>query len=522
MSLLVDHGLDTRQHALMSSKEPEGNPPEARHYPWSPALAGLGLLVVLTAGLNKALLFRSLQYTGSDFYSFLEMTWSWLYAGRLLHDNVYGYHGAIHNFYGMLMFAPLTLLLGAYGLILGLVLVHAAAVVRVAGCEVLDRSARLMILSSALSPLAFFVFDNPRWGFHPELLYPPLALLLAVELLEGWSWRAVLLAGVIVIIKEDGAVVCAAVVLAHTAWRVSTLWRTSRNEAWRALRRGAVSLLVLTAVFLAGLALLFLTSDLFAETQATFGDRLVRSLKLLARTLEGHGRVRLPRLKDSIEILAALSLLLLLPLGRRLPKGLALFAIAVPPLVVVLLVSAAPYRFHKMLWAPRVATLMVAVVAALVFASRTPPGRRHTSLAAVLALAAVSWGGQLGLLHHMSYPIVSRIKGLASAFGPPESPLAPAEDRGLRCVAARLPRGLPVSAVWDVHPFFHRQSIVFETREEHAWQAPRLRIVRAAGDARNRAEGHCRGPVFGAFAVEAECELLPLIASCDTLGEDSP
>mgnify|MGYP000346737945 CR=1 FL=1 len=40
---------------------------------------------------------------------------------------------------------------------------------------------------------------------------------LAVELLEGWTWRALAVTGAIVLVKEDGAVVCAAVVLADLA-----------------------------------------------------------------------------------------------------------------------------------------------------------------------------------------------------------------------------------------------------------------------------------------------------------------
>ena len=120
----------------------------------------------------------------------------------------------------------------------------------------LDLSARLTVLGGSLGPLSFFVFDDIEWGFHPELLYPPLALLLAVELLDGWTWRGVAVAAAIVLIKEDGAIVCAAVVLAHTAWRVGTLRQTSVAGSRRALRSGVVSLLILVVVFLAGMALL--------------------------------------------------------------------------------------------------------------------------------------------------------------------------------------------------------------------------------------------------------------------------
>ena len=79
----------------------------------------MAVLAVLYAGLCKALLFHGLEYFHTDFFSFLEMSRSLFQYGELLRDNAYGHDAAIHNFYLLLAFAPLTLPLGAYGLILG-------------------------------------------------------------------------------------------------------------------------------------------------------------------------------------------------------------------------------------------------------------------------------------------------------------------------------------------------------------------------------------------------------------------
>ena len=471
-------------------------------------------MAVLAGGLSKCLLFRNLQYWRPDFASFLEMTWSWLYAGRLLHDNVFGYHGAIHNFYLMLAFAPMTIALGAYGLILGLVLLHCAAVLRVATCGALDRSARLTILAGYLGPFACYTFDHPEWGFHPELLYPPLALLLAVELLEASGWRWVAVAGAIVLVKEDGAVVCAAVVLAHTVWRVSTLRQVSAEESRRALRTGLVRLLVLTAVFLVGIAVLWAVSRHFAPPYASFSVRLSESLEVLGRTLMGRGRpFKLVRIEEALRAYALISLLMLVPLGRRLPKGLLLFVCAALPLIAVLLVSSASYVFDMMLWPPRLATLQAAVCAALVFASVTAHGSRSERAAVVVVLAALSWGAQLAVLHLVDYSFWSRVEAVTAGSRPGQSQLTGPEERFLRCVSARLPRGLPMSAVRGTHPVFHRQSIVFERGMMHAWHPPRLRVV-PSSDVAAPSGGICRGPEVGAFAVEAECDLMPLVASC--------
>ena len=131
-------------------------------------LAALASLAVLYAGLCKALLFRDLEFIGSDFFSFLEMTWSWYYAGLLLHDNVYGSHFAIHNFYLLLAFAPLTIPLGAYGLILGLGLLNWAPALGVAWCARLEGARRLGILAGALGPVAYFVFATRAGAFIPS------------------------------------------------------------------------------------------------------------------------------------------------------------------------------------------------------------------------------------------------------------------------------------------------------------------------------------------------------------------
>jgi hypothetical protein len=444
------------------------------------------------------------------------MTRSWLYAGRLLHDNAYGYHGAIHNFYGLLAFAPLTITLGAYGLFLGLVLAYGAAVLRVASSGALDFPARLAVLAGFLGPMSHYAFDDLGMGFHPELLYPPLALLLAVELLDGWSWRSVAVAGAIVLVKEDGAVVCAAVVLAHTAWRVAALRGTSNDEARRALRSGFVALVVFSVVFLAGMALLGAMSDHYSATQWTFSARTEKAIRRAVRTVSGRGpEARFFRLRDALEIYAAMSILMLLPLGRRLLKGLLLLSVAIPPILVVVVVSSAVALFNMMLWSPRVATIQSVVVAALVYAAVTLPGRRPARVGVVVTLVMLSWAGQAAVLHRMQYSLVKRCAGLASLVRPMKSRRSPAEDRFLRCVASRLPRGLPVEVPRRVRPAFHHQSIVHEKRRERAWHPARLRIETAPKKALTLEPGFCSGPAVGGFGVQAECSLVPLLTGCD-------
>jgi hypothetical protein len=515
--------------ARMPVPDPDPRPPGPSRRGRLPTLllAAAASLAVLYAGLCKALLFHDLEYVGSDFFSFLEMSWSWYYAGLLLHDNVYGYHFAIHNFYLLLAFSPLTIPLGAYGLILGLVLLNLVPVLRVAHCARLDVPRRLGLLAGALCPVAYFVFDHPSWGFHPELCYPPLALLLALELIDGRTVRAVLVALLIVLVKEDGAVLCATILLAYFAGRLWMLRAGPREERRRVAAAALLSLLAATVAFIAGMALLSTVSRAFASTQATSPERVMGSLRKVAVILTGEGRPFLrEQVATALVVYALIGILVLLPLGRRLPRGLLLFLLSSPPLVAILVVSSGIYSFNFMLWPPRLATLLALVVACLAFASiadSTAPAesRPLPSTLGVGLLVVFSWGLQILLLARLGYSPWPRVRALQLLSGRdyPIAAVPKAELRFLRCLAAHLPGGLPISSVGDTHPVFHRQSIVFRKYPMHAWHPPRLRVIHASDVAPAREGALCLGPRAGTLVVEAECDLIPLVAGCGSAPE---
>jgi len=480
---------------------------------------------VLYAGLCKALLFRDLEYTGSDLFCFLEMSWSWHYAGRLLHDNVYGDHYAIHNFFLLPALSPLTIPLGAYGFILGLVLLHLIAVLRAATAAALDLKGRLAVLAGCLCPVAFYTFDHPEWGFHPELCYPPLALLMALDLLDGNPKRAILAASLIVLVKEDGAVLCAAVLLACLAHRFWSLRAASREERAKTVRAGLLSLLALVLVFALGM----LAHAAASSTDGSLAPRVVQSLRILVHTLAGNGPLgRRERLLEGLTVYALVGVSILLPLGRGLMRGLLLLMLSAPPLVIVLMVSSGVYRFHFMPWPPRIATLLAVFLACLACAAAASSGaapraapspaglRLARGPAGVVVLAAISWGLQLLLLDRLDYSPWPRLDAgrLLAGRGYRVSTLSEQEVRFLRCLAGRLPGGLPVSSFGDTHPVFHRQSIVFAAFEARAWHEPRLRVVPSSGAAASRNTTLCAGPAVGGFAVQVECDLLPMVASC--------
>jgi hypothetical protein len=493
-------------------------------------LGAAALLAVLYAGLCKALLFHNLEYYGSDLYSFLEMSRGWHYGGGLLRDNVWGDHTAIHNFYLLLAFSPLTIAFGAYGLFLGLVLLDLVAVLRAATAPSLAWWGRLAVLAGFLSPVAFFIFDHRRWGFHPELTYPPLALLLALEIAGGRWKRALLVGTLVVLVKEDGAVVCASLLLAYFAGRLVDLRNGPADERRKVLVLALQSLAAVTVVFAVGMAILFAAGRTVAAPQATAGPRILDSLRILGQTLTGEDSFARWRLGRGLVGYALVAGLLLLPLGRRFFRGLFLILVSAAPLVVVLVVSAGGYGSGTMLWPPRLATFLALVVGCLVFVSATPAGA-STSLTAepppagraaatTAALALVSWGLQLPLLAGVGYSPWPRLHvwALLGERGYRLAQLPKHEVRFVRCLAEGLPAGLRVAEAGDHNPFFHRQSIVFGTPGAPGGPPARLRLVSSSEATAATREGtSCLGPRVGGLAVEADCDLLPRIADCDRL-----
>ena len=146
---------------------------KVRLAPSTGTLATVAVLTVLYAGLCKALLFHDLEYSHTDFFSFLEMSRSLVQSGELLRDNVYGHHAAIHNFYLLLAFSPLTVPLGAYGLILGLVLLHLAAVVRMALATTLDLPGRVALLGGVPEPDRLCRLRQPGLRLPPGAVLSP-------------------------------------------------------------------------------------------------------------------------------------------------------------------------------------------------------------------------------------------------------------------------------------------------------------------------------------------------------------
>lgn len=475
-----------------------------------------GPLLVLFCWLAfKIQLFRNLEYFGSDFVSFLQMSRSFRYTGRLLWENAYGNHAAIHNFYAMPAFFPLTYALGGYGLILGTWMAYVFGAVVAVRTPALAHHGKVGVLAVLLSPIGFWVFDDIGWGFHPELWYAPLGLILCVWLLEGRHLAAGVIALLIAATKEDGPIVVAAVLI---PFFLARLWERRRDVVGRrrTLQAALVGLAVCALVFVAGLALLHAQRAGASDPEVVAASRVRESIDILWRTLLGAGDPAwASRLWYHLGgfVLVGLCGVVLSP--RRLAAA-ALTTAAACVLVPVLVVSAGLYGFGLLFWAPRVATFQVAVLAGLTVAAslHAPadrgPGDRigARTLRAQLLLVAVVWAAQvvcLASFELLNQHLITRLDPAASRRGQ----LHPREAAFVACLAEDLPRDYPVESAGPHTPLLHFQAVVFPDRRKFAWTPARMRVTlteeRPASDFLGRVDR---------ILVTGDAEMEALVRAC--------
>lgn len=188
--------------------------------------------------------------TTSDLYQFVQLSTSWL-RGRFLYDNYYGDHLSIHTYLFCPILSVLTVPFGAVGLLLALGLAAALAVVATV------RILRLLgvpfglalgyAMAATLMPLSVHVYQDSIYGFHVELLEPCLALWLAYFLLRRHWPGSILLAMVMISIKEDAPLLVVAVAATILAEDLVRSAGARGRRAWNA-PAGAVMLLGAVAV----------------------------------------------------------------------------------------------------------------------------------------------------------------------------------------------------------------------------------------------------------------------------------
>jgi len=480
---------------------------------WLPYV--LALAVVGYWLLVKSVLFHRLEYT-SDLISNLQLSRS-VFEGRpLLWENQFGDHKALHNFYIAVLHYPLTRFLGAYGLFIAQALLLASAVYMI-----LNRARdaaewkRLLYWAAmaalVLGPVSFWIFDNPLMGFHYELLFVPLSVLFALSLSKR-SKLAWLFAGLIILTREEGAVVAWCIHVLHEVFNAEPGTRDGNVRA-RLFRRLAWITLGWLLVFIAGMGLLV---TMGASSHGRLGSVMPRVRVLIEDPTTRF--VLFSSLVDVALLLAAGGLVYLAGIPRR---GLIASALISVVLIVPLTVASAYYgstglRDLGLAWAPRFAMLWGIALVGCLFAierARAPSvvaSRRLRVAAIAVAASIVSQIAVLGVRRH--YDFVSRIT-LQAFFAPtslialvlPRSTvqdylsrprfvaaaLSDSENDFLTCLGRELPHETPVTSTGTLFGRFHRQDLLWAYSLDIAWKPPVVVVCDEAGRGPGISENGC-------------------------------
>lgn len=439
----------------------------------------------------KLRLYGGLEYE-LDLFGFQQMATSTLHGRLPLFENGWGRHAAIHAYYTLPLFLPAVVLLGAAGLFAVAVAAYgaaAAAVVRAARPlePARRRLAGLVAIAAFGSPVALWLVDDAPYGFHPDLLYAPFAVLFALALLEGRRSAALLTGALLAMTREDGALVAFAV-------QATVVLGTLPGGDGRRLRAAAGVAARWGVVFVAGLSLLLLQSA--GEVSESRLDGALVALSRLPHRPAAVAAVA-GSAGTAVALVAALAAVALsgLPLGPLAVSGAASL-----PLVATHLLGgiAANYDtpaalfFHGLSWAPRMASLWGVAAAALVVAAfRAPlPARALASRARVLGLACLglSLALQASLLSEWRYWSLGRRAspiGLATGEGLRASRLSGAEEAALSGLADALPPRTPLAATPFLFGRFDGHDLVWPDRAGAAWQTPRVVVCDAEGRGRD-------------------------------------
>lgn len=152
--------------------------------------------------LVKLNLFQALEY-GDDIYNSVQISLSLSRGWSLFFYNNIGPCAHLHNYFLLLLQAPMIERIGAIGFLLVYILLLPFGLICLRSKISAAREFYLPMLVVVAGPIGFWLWDSPYQGWNTELLYLPLTLLLSITLVVNsrfaWLWGTFM-----VLNKEDG------------------------------------------------------------------------------------------------------------------------------------------------------------------------------------------------------------------------------------------------------------------------------------------------------------------------------
>ncbi|MBD2752900.1 glycosyltransferase family protein [Spirosoma validum] len=439
----------------------------------------------------KVIRFQGLYYTFNDMYIFLQASYSWINDRPLLYENIGGYDDRIHNNYAMLLWGPLIYLSGAYGAFVvqtALSLLSYGLTLRHISRQMQPWAIWMILLVLLTGPVWFWLNDHPGIGWHPELTYLPLSLLFILALLTYqtiWFW---ITAGLIVLVKEDGALLAGAIHLAFLSiqYLVANRQRSifgvlAQPRFWKVLGSWA-------AVFILGMAFLS-----YKNHSAEPEPRLQQALSAIRDGLQDRAFIR-----KNLILLFQTFLLLLPSIGmllyglyrvgwRQAGSVLLIYMVAQLALLLSNWVQGATYYGTNALfdmvsltWPPRfVLVYTFSITYILTIWSLFAVGEKPVTIWKPILLGGLLLVIQLPIVQYArpDFRLVSILKDVVRhRFDPFKEPLLPATDVA---VIEKLSTTIPAHSnvfVFDfLIPFFHKHYNIWPTDKQ--WENADLAII---------------------------------------------
>ncbi len=420
----------------------------------------------------KSVLFDRMSYT-SDLLRFTQASRTWLEGLPLFFEFNRGADSYLHNNFIILAFAPFTFLFGSRGIFFAAAALQLGAAVlcfkRLSLLPWPSRISGLLLLTAFLfGPTAFWLWDNPIYGWHPETLYPSLSLFLLLSL-ESRSKRFWAAAVLIVLVRQDGAVM---------GWSVHSLFILLQHGERKAkARRLAAATFYWLLVFAAGMAVLRIFA---AAGAARVGSALMEAAAVAHDP--AHLLLTLRMLAKWAIMLSPFCIVLLLQQGRCI---LLAAAVCIVPLLAVNLVAAFAYysmtpdvvQAHGLTWQPRMALPWALGLCALVLGIITDR-RGLNGICGVLALVFAVSSQWVSLAAMRHYPLAARLTvPFHSNYPQPE--LAPQEKQLVACIGRTVPKGAVVSGFGGSEVLFPQTRFIWPENLEGQHQKPDLLICDA-------------------------------------------
>ncbi|GAB3940111.1 hypothetical protein GCM10028805_01380 [Spirosoma harenae] len=439
----------------------------------------------------KVIRFQALYYTYNDMYIFLQASYSWMDGRPLLYENIWGYDDRIHNNYIMLLLGPLIYVGGAYGAFIvqiSLLLLSYGFLLRHLSRQMVSWMVWVLLAVLLMGPVWFWLMDHPNIGWHPELMYFPLSLLLLVALRRYHTGWFLVTASLIVLVKEDGALLVGVIHLAFLCIQYlvanpkrSILGILTKANFWIAAGSWA-------AVFIAGMAFLS-----FKNHAVEPEPRLQQALHAIGKGLHSREFIRINLLlliKTALLLLPSIGLLLygLYRVNwRHAGSVFLIYGVAQLALLLSNWVQGATYYgvnalfdLVSLTWPPRFILMYafsVVYVLLIWLSFKISEAQVERRQLVVIGLFLVLI--QLPIVQYArpDFRLYSIVRGLVRhQYDPDKEPLLPAADVAVvETLAKTIPAHSNVFVFDYLIPFFHKHYNIWPT--ENQWEDADLAII---------------------------------------------